>query len=62
MFVIDEGIERAKCEKEDLKVLTTADLKPPKRGKANKAYDAANDIIITTHDFKPRTWGKSKKL
>lgn len=60
--VIDEGIEKAKGEKEELKMVTTADLKPPKRGKAKKAHDAANDIIITTHDFKPRTWGESKKL
>ena len=60
--VIDEGIERAECEKQDLGLITTGELKPPKRGKANKAHDPANDIIITTHDFKPRTWGKSRKL
>ena len=62
VVTIDEHIAKAEGEKKPLKVFTTGDLKPKPKPKSQTPHNPEDDTFITTKDFKPQKWGKSKKL
>jgi hypothetical protein len=59
---IDENIAKSEGEIEELRVITTGDLKRPKKPEKAETHNPEEDVMITTADFKPRKWGKVKKL